>query len=172
MHIVIKPHQKIGDSFKNDVLAPLAEWLFQKLIPSDFLDKISKISIRFEQSDTSSGFLWETYNKNTGKYNFRIVLDPREGLLTTLMTLCHEFVHIKQKVTEELWYDDKTSNWCWKRKKFGASPYQFNDEDVKLPWEREAIRSEKKLVVEFLEKALTDTGRSTILTTLNNQSGL
>lgn len=69
----------------------------------------------------------------------------------TVRTLAHELVHVWQTASGVLRTTDD-GEWFWQGKSYGKSPYQGTDDDLLLPWEREADILDVKLSRQFYSK--------------------
>lgn len=66
----------------------------------------------------------------------------------TIRTLAHELVHVWQTHIGNLVTKDN-GEWFWKGKSYGLRPYKGTDDDLLLPWEREADTLDLKLTRKF-----------------------
>jgi hypothetical protein len=86
------------------------------------------------------------YNDWYKARDFEIELRRHRSLKSTLQTLAHEFVHIKQFAKGELNVDHTR----WRGEKFDSAACDYND----LPWEVEATSLEPILYHLYVDKRL------------------
>ena len=76
---------------------------------------------------------------------YEISIDNGMTFDNFIKTLLHEFIHVKQYVTGELFDSGRgKAKTTWKEQDHSRTPYS------KQPWEREAYRLQEKLYNEFM----------------------
>lgn len=91
-------------------------------------------------------------NLKNGNITIRVKFRRKLNFIESLSTIAHECVHAKQFITGQL-FIDKKQEWWWKGKSYGKDPYTglTSDQIYKvLPWEREALRKERKLAIKYV----------------------
>lgn len=83
---------------------------------------------------------------------FRLRLADDLNSILTLVTLAHELVHLAQVVEGRLSLSSQPSGtvWHWDGVPYGTDPYDL--EDVKLPWEVDALEREGDLACHFVNE--------------------
>jgi hypothetical protein len=126
-----------------------AKYLFPKQ------EKDVKIDISFTKPESGiAEVVWSEDNVNPR--DFSLIIDRKVFGFRLLLTLAHEFVHIKQYVKREMFDYIINSSVKWKGKKFrdgqniGADPK--NIDYYFLPWEVEAYGMENGLAEYFMKE--------------------
>jgi hypothetical protein len=128
------------------------KWYAKNLLTDKTYDEI-EIELNFNSSELASddyGFTEWNDNNIRGR-DFTIVVDPNLGIRSTLSTIAHEMVHVKQYATGELVdyvLPSKTNKCRWRGKV--RKNYDNPIEYWSLPWEVEAHGLEKCLYYRFL----------------------
>jgi len=97
-----------------------------------------------EEEGIHGDCLADDFDVNQRHYEFTIRLDydPKDMHLM-ISTLAHELSHVKQYAIGQLRYDYSNSDVSiWEGKKFNSESMPYD----KLPWEIDAVRSEKALM--------------------------
>ena len=110
------------------------------------LPRKRKVNVKIEVIDeleSLEGVFGECYEySNDEHYKYVIRLDNNKSIHTTLVTLAHEFVHLKQYDRKELRFYDKSTKW----KGVVYDNYVYDD----APWEIEASAMENQLYDNFV----------------------
>lgn len=109
-----------------------------------------KLSIHFSPLDIKGYIEW--VDRPVKPSQFKIVLNENFKKKQTLMTLAHEFVHLKQYATGELSDQPFKKHIKWKRKNFIEDESNYYD----LPWEIEAYGREISLYVKYFKSVNVD----------------
>jgi len=131
----------ITGKYKNTKVVDL---YVNRLIESLKLNRLSKRSliIDFKTSleDESLGSCFgekDVAHVSIAKTSF----GANQTFLEQMLTLAHELVHVKQYMRGELRYNQQ-GDFQWKKRNAGGYKYENQ------PWEKEAVKLEKKLFVE------------------------
>lgn len=125
------------------LVAVATQYYCEKLISKRILRNIT-IEIKFKKDLEESGYCEiQDYNTHGKARHFLIELEKGVNDKTTLMTLAHECVHVKQYAMGEL--DEDLS--VWRGRKVNSDDVPYWDH----PWEIEAYGKERGLYVRFSE---------------------
>lgn len=114
-----------------------ANWM-SALIMSAQLRKNIKVNISFKDEKGLMGSTEITDYDDRMPRKFLVRLDPRGTRLTTLKTLAHELVHVKQFARGEMVDLVRTDHIKWNRQYIDPEKLDYWD----LPWEIEAFGRE------------------------------
>lgn len=121
-------------------LKTATEFMLRLLIRDKSVDKLD---ITIESKDVMWGIdtLSEIYPDNSNPCKYKIDLYSRISRKNQLLSLAHEFVHIKQFFKRELgttreWCGNEYTKWC--RKEYNETQVEYWDR----PWEIEAYGRE------------------------------
>ena len=133
-----------GSKAKRELIQDLSWFLAQKLLGKRLMNNV-EIEIEFKRNLGAHGFCsWA--DDNNRPRAFTVEIDSSLGLEEVGLTLCHEFVHVKQFAKGELKDLFKGGyKQMWKGKDYSNTPYSHQ------PWERQAYRMQDKLWEEYKE---------------------
>jgi hypothetical protein len=139
-----------------------ARYFADQLLSSKMRQHI-KIRIWFSHERTKANG-WYGYvdwlDDNLRPRDFDLVVDPSLSRRSLLITIAHEFVHIKQFATGQLKdYIRQSGVVAWMGKSY-KDPREQEVGYFNSPWEREAVRLEKKLYQAYQEHFNYNTVRS------------
>ena len=112
-----------------------AKFFINQLIPKK---RILHVAIKRRKNLIEEGGTYGECWQLDEPHCFDILIDAGVSKKEALITLAHEFVHVKQFSLKELKFGHKIDTWCGKKYYHGAR-YET------LPWEMEATRLEDKL---------------------------
>jgi hypothetical protein len=142
---------------KRQLVAEAAYFFKDKLMPRmKTLEIDIHLCPHYEKKTTSSGdCIWEDTNRYSREFTINLDSSNDDWMVRTL---AHEMVHVKQWARGEMQdiYDDddgspKRTRWKSKFINIKNIPYE------QWPWEKEALRVEKRLYNEWLEHVKTKT---------------
>jgi hypothetical protein len=142
---------------KRQLVAEAAYFFKDKLMPRmKTLEIDIHLCPHYEKKTTSSGdWIWEDTNRYSREFTINLDSSNDDWMVRTL---AHEMVHVKQWARGEMQdiYDDddgspKRTRWKSKFINIKNIPYE------QWPWEKEALRVEKRLYNEWLEHVKTKT---------------
>jgi hypothetical protein len=142
---------------KRQLVAEAAYFFKDKLMPRmKTLEIDIHLCPHYEKKTTSSGdCIWEDTNRYSREFTINLDSSNDDWMVRTL---AHEMVHVKQWARGEMQdiYDDddgspKRTRWKSKFINIKNVPYE------QWPWEKEALRVEKRLYNEWLEHVKTKT---------------
>lgn len=118
-----------GKKKQRELVSQVAYWCISRLMP-----KLKKIEIDIQLNnlkDGAVGYCMMTDNNRT----FEIEVDKKLDVEEMITTICHEMVHVKQYVRNELGINDNHD---------GQNYFE-------LPYEKEAYRLQETLLKQFKE---------------------
>jgi hypothetical protein len=126
------------------IIKDCAQFYLRTLLP-----KKRKVNIKIDvvnNLESNEGVFGECYDNTQDEYyKYVIRLDDSESIETILVTLAHEFIHLKQYDRKELrFYSKKDDCARWK-----GQLYKNYDYDT-APWEVEASEKELTLYNDFI----------------------
>jgi hypothetical protein len=140
---------------KRQLVAEAAYFFKDKLMPRmKTLEIDIHLCPHYEKKTTSSGdCIWEDTNRYSREFTINLDSSNDDWMVRTL---AHEMVHVKQWARGEMQdiYDDddgspRKTRWKSKFINIKNVPYE------QWPWEKEALRVEKRLYNEWLEHVKT-----------------
>lgn len=135
----------------NIIYLKSTEFFLQELIGQKTYTHVERIYIKVQATMGNWGECSVRDLKN-GNVTIRIKFRKKLNFIESLSTIAHECVHVKQFMTGQL-HIDKENIWWWKGQSYGYDPYEglsYAQMYSKLPWEREAVRKERQLVIKYL----------------------
>lgn len=139
----VPPHQK---QLIYDICLEICKLLY---IPKY---QLSKITVKFKKQKDTDGLTWMFDHRLYVEINSEL-LEDSDGLVETL---AHEFVHVKQYLNGDLHF--KKDKEYWKGKLIPEHHVDYltaihlpDQQYENLPWEKEAIKKAKKIVVKMNE---------------------
>ena len=118
-----------GNRKQRELVFDVASFCFKKLIP-----RIKKLEIEFQLNnlkDRAVGYCMMTDDKRT----FEIEVDKKLDIEEIITTVCHEMVHVKQYIRNEL----------------GINNDNHGKNYFDLPYEKEAYELQETLLKQFKE---------------------
>lgn len=112
------------------------------------LAKNIKVFLVFEQLPTIINALCQWEDDNHKCRSFVIILNKKLNKKTTLISLAHEMVHVKQYARGELKDYLRNNNVKWKNKVFCLDKVEY----WSCPWEKEAYKNDKLLYEKFKQR--------------------
>lgn len=140
--MILRVHGCKDEALKKEIIAAsrfyAKELLSKKMLPHIVVD------IRMKTRMKDLGSCMVTYFNDWYKAReFEIELKRHQSLESTLSTLAHEFIHLKQFAKGEL--NDENTKWCGKK----INPEVAYDD---LPWEIEASLLERVLYHLYIDE--------------------
>ena len=145
----IKIYQGSGEKHNLSTFKLAVDFYFKKLFTTLQIQKINKVRIYIKTMEKDYGECFDHKNPD-GTYDITINIHKNEPFHDIIATLAHELIHVKQVILGFLKY--KSSEWYWKGKSYGPTPYKGLSElqqSSKLPWEKEAYDKERTLAKSF-----------------------
>ncbi|MAK56899.1 MAG: hypothetical protein CML17_13840 [Pusillimonas sp.] len=136
---------------KRELVAEAAYFFKDRLMPRMKTLQIDiNLNPHYEKNTTSSGdCIWEDTNRCSREFTINLDSSNDDWMV---QTLAHEMVHVKQWARgemQDIYSDDdgspKQTRWKSKFINIKNVPYEL------WPWEKEALRIEKRLYNEWLE---------------------
>ena len=132
-----------GTKERRDITEKVVWWYLKKALPRFYTLEINVELTNCYKKEKAMGYCVLGDHKK----EYEIEVDKNLRLFDFVTTLCHELIHLKQYVRNEL-VDLNCRHIKWKGKKFRAHDYD------NAPWEKEANKLEVRLAKECFEDVL------------------
>lgn len=124
---------------KRDLAADVIQYCIKTLMPRI---RSLDISVKLTKLEGADGFCMEGENNRT----FELEIDKTLSYDDFVTCICHEMVHVKQHVRNELVDKGVLKKWKGEEHIFA---YSTTDEYMELPWEKEAYELQETLLSSY-----------------------
>ena len=124
-----------------------AERLIGKRLLNTLYIDIKLVRNLTDKEGMEGSCIWDEWESKSTPRSYTIELDPSVSLRNILISLAHEFVHVKQWISGEMYEYEEPNKVRFMKKKVDTSKLNYFD----YPWEIEAFGRQLGLFVRMCE---------------------
>jgi len=132
------------DEYLEDCLLDAAYFFCTELLPKHKKLEVD-IIVEIDRESKLEGYTG--FVEKVGRHQYEIYINKEQPLGTCIISLAHEFIHIKQYEKGELKMLEEQQKLLW----FGK-PYEYDRAYDDIPWEDECFAKENELYYKWLVK--------------------